>query len=912
MINGLDSSLYNTIDLPDVVLNAGNYYVICANNETVANCDLDVSPDTGLIQNGGPDAIALYNDGNLVDTVSYEGDTVGYTEGTGAQEDQGASSSKGLSRYPDGKDTNNNSADFAFICITPGSENIDCDGDNDDDGVINSRDNCINTSNPDQLDGDEDGVGDACDNCPSVANADQADADINGVGDVCEEGGGGGGPVDTDSDGIPDDSDNCPTVSNSGQEDGDGDEIGDACDIGVLAPELVSPTETLVVYQNTPFTFTSKVTCNNGVCGDTTATLDPISSYIGSYRVSDGPHWYSGGVLSYSGIEACALLFGGDPEDYHTSTNGEDPNLINYKAWLDGYGDTTYCGTPADETFKKSEYYDCGYGSCSFSAYVSDHGCSNVNYCFLAAKGTVSTTVGDQPFYTTSQNPQTKSDVSCLENIQAGTSCEQSWSVMPTGKQGRSYKFFTIYDSSLAGQATTTEVSVKIYCDDPDDNGVCADVEPIKVVSAEAMASDTVKITFNKELQNNDEHSPKPEDFCIYRGGMHADMTERELNEWEERCTRGDNPVQITNVTYADKVAILTLGEDFQAEDVPTYEVLPPTQIGTIIDTFGNELSEILSCSIVDKIVPVVTLNGDSVININVGGSYSEQGATAYDIFDGDLTDSVSTVGTVDTATAGTYTITYSATDEAENTGTATRTINVNQQGGGSVAIYPCTDVVYSDWGVCANGMQHRSIISQSPNFCNLTYEQQSAGSRSCASESGSSSGSNGSNQEEEPNLNPLSLLQQKMCRVNPHLPECLMFNGRFGGVGESGQVLGVKFYPDGSLLRSTETKKIYYIIEGKKKHIKTFIELWKYRGIERIDVSEEVLAQYPDYLGDILGIKAYPDNSLLRSILTKKIYYIMNAEKKYIPTLAELWKYRGIPIINVVEEILAQYPDAK
>ena len=88
--------------------------------------------------------------------------------------------------------------------------------------------------------------------------------------------------------------------------------------------------------------------------------------------------------------------------------------------------------------------------------------------------------------------------------------------------------------------------------------------------------------------------------------------------------------------------------------------------------------------------------------------------------------------------------------------------------------------------------------------------------------------------------------------------------------------------------------------------------ELWKYRGIERIDVGDDVLAQYPDYIGDILGVKAYPDGSLLRSILTKKIYYIMNAEKKHLTTLAELWKYRGIKIIDVIEEILAQYPNAK
>jgi len=126
------------------------------------------------------------------------------------------------------------------------------------------------------------------------------------------------------------------------------------------------------------------------------------------------------------------------------------------------------------------------------------------------------------------------------------------------------------------------------------------------------------------------------------------------------------------------------------------------------------------------------------------------------------------------------------------------------------------------------------------------------------------------------------------------------------------GQVLGVKFYPDGSLLRSLITKRIYYIVNGEKKYIRTLAELKKYKGIKIINVSEEVLAQYPDYTGDVLGIKAYPDGSLLRSLITKRIYYIVNGEKKYIKTLAELKKYKGIKIINVSEEVLAQYPNAK
>ncbi|MFA6353619.1 MAG: lamin tail domain-containing protein, partial [Candidatus Paceibacterota bacterium] len=220
LINGADfGAIYKTIDLPNISLVSSDYYVICGNSTNVPNCDLSITPSTDLIQNakpgggdGEPDAIALYNLGSLVDTVSYEGGVLGYTEGTGAQEDVSGNASKGISRLPDGQDTNNNSADFAYVCITPGSANSNCStppADSDSDGIPDASDNCLATANPEQTDVDGDGVGDACDNCPNLSNADQVDADGDGVGDGC---------------------DNCAQIANANQADDDRDGIGNACD----------------------------------------------------------------------------------------------------------------------------------------------------------------------------------------------------------------------------------------------------------------------------------------------------------------------------------------------------------------------------------------------------------------------------------------------------------------------------------------------------------------------------------------------------------------------------------------------------------------------------------------------------------------------------------------------------------
>ena len=72
-----------------------------------------------------------------------------------------------------------------------------------------------------------------------------------------------------------------------------------------------------------------------------------------------------------------------------------------------------------------------------------------------------------------------------------------------------------------------------------------------------------------------------------------------------------------------------------------------------------------------DNTPPVVTLIGSASITVELGGTFSDPGATA------DTGESVSASGSVNTSQVGSYLITYSATDSSGNTGTATRTVNV-------------------------------------------------------------------------------------------------------------------------------------------------------------------------------------------------------------------------------------------
>ncbi len=127
LVNGTGAAVYNTIDLPNFILAPDAYYVVCGDASIVQPCDLDVSPDSNLIQNGAPDAVALVFDGQVIDAVSYEGDTAApYTEGSGTGlVDNSSEPEVGISRFPDGIDTDQNNVDFSLRCTTPGEANVE-------------------------------------------------------------------------------------------------------------------------------------------------------------------------------------------------------------------------------------------------------------------------------------------------------------------------------------------------------------------------------------------------------------------------------------------------------------------------------------------------------------------------------------------------------------------------------------------------------------------------------------------------------------------------------------------------------------------------------------------------------------------------------------------------------------------
>jgi hypothetical protein len=97
----------------------------------------------------------------------------------------------------------------------------------------------------------------------------------------------------------------------------------------------------------------------------------------------------------------------------------------------------------------------------------------------------------------------------------------------------------------------------------------------------------------------------------------------------------------------------------------------------SVTDVAGNTGQATRTVNVVDTTNPAVTLNGTASVTVECHGTYTESGASAVDACDTAVSTAVVS-GSVDVNTPGVYTLTYSAMDASNHTGSQIRTVTVS------------------------------------------------------------------------------------------------------------------------------------------------------------------------------------------------------------------------------------------
>ena len=160
---------------------------------------------------------------------------------------------------------------------------------------------------------------------------------------------------------------------------------------------------------------------------------------------------------------------------------------------------------------------------------------------------------------------------------------------------------------------------------------------------------------------------------------------------------QGNNPLTIQyNETYTELGATATDVEDgVITSSITNSGTVNSSILGTytvqysVTDSSGATTVVERTVNVVDTTVPVITLAGNASENFAVGSSYTDPGATATDNYDGDISNIISTTGSVDSSTVGTYTITYDVIDsQGNNAITETRTVNVVDEVAPTISLF--------------------------------------------------------------------------------------------------------------------------------------------------------------------------------------------------------------------------------
>jgi len=205
----------------------------------------------------------------------------------------------------------------------------------------------------------------------------------------------------------------------------------------------------------------------------------------------------------------------------------------------------------------------------------------------LSGKGVIPMNSGT-PFYTTDQNPVYPANQSCLINLQAGDSCNQTWEVNGTGPSG-TWEFFSIYRamtysayvienetlrtnvsivdltppviSSILNKSITNDSAVITWnTDDPSNSTVDYGLSPSSLTS---VAVDTSIVTNHSvNLSNLDSYtsyyynvsSCNLNGFCSTSNLLSFKTDPQQLSITQFGCNDGTAWMDCSNISYGDNL----------------------------------------------------------------------------------------------------------------------------------------------------------------------------------------------------------------------------------------------------------------------------------------------------------------------------------------------------------------------
>lgn len=135
----------------------------------------------------------------------------------------------------------------------------------------------------------------------------------------------------------------------------------------------------------------------------------------------------------------------------------------------------------------------------------------------------------------------------------------------------------------------------------------------------------------------------------------------------EDITTEATGPltsISLGNPSVSGGTLPYTTTNDAPVEGFP---VGTTTVTWTTTDSTSNTASDTQQVTIADTTPPQITLLGDNPVTINVGDVYTDAGAMATDIVDGDISANIVVTDSVNTVVADTYTVVYDVSDTAGN-----------------------------------------------------------------------------------------------------------------------------------------------------------------------------------------------------------------------------------------------------